>query len=102
MPEASFGSGRSSALLAYRQSMRICILACELAPYGEFGGIGMHVLTLAKGFAQRGHQVTVAGFAIHAQRRIVHEWGESLSLSLFPWLAPNWDRGRLRGALATT
>ncbi len=82
--------------------MRICIIACELAPYGEFGGIGMHVLTLAKGFAERGHQVTVAGFAIHAERRIVHEWGESLSLSLFPWLAPNWDRGRLRGALAVT
>jgi glycosyltransferase involved in cell wall biosynthesis len=82
--------------------MRICIIACELAPYGEFGGIGTHVLTLAKGFAARGHQVTVAGFAIHEQRRILHDWGESLSLSLFPWLGPTWDRGRLRGALAAT
>ena len=80
--------------------MRICIIACELAPYGNFGGIGTHVLTLAQGFAQRGHQVTVAGFAIHPERRIVHDWGESVSLSLISWLAPTWDRARLRGAIA--
>lgn len=82
--------------------MRICIIASELAPYGEFGGIGMHVLTLARGYAARGHRVVVAGFAIHPENRIVHDWGESLRLSFIPWLAPNWDRGRLRGALAVT
>jgi glycosyltransferase involved in cell wall biosynthesis len=46
-----------------------------------FGGIGAYVKLLAEGFAQRGHSVIVAGYRIHPQARLAHEWGESVSIN---------------------
>lgn len=82
--------------------MRICLVTPELPPYVA-GGIGTYVLTLARGYAARGHDVTVAGFRIHPDPRLVHDWGESLSLETslsLDWLANQWPLlwrlGRLR------
>jgi glycosyltransferase involved in cell wall biosynthesis len=59
--------------------MRICLVTPELPPF-VYGGIGAYVLSLAEGYAQRGHDTTVVGYRIHAQQRIRHDWGESISL----------------------
>ncbi len=80
--------------------MRICIITPELPPYNPVGGIGRHVLTLAGGYAHRGHDVTVAGFGIHPSPVVTHDWGQSLCLS-FPGSKPGTlDPARVRGALA--
>jgi glycosyltransferase involved in cell wall biosynthesis len=83
--------------------MKICIITPGLAPY-TLGGIDTHVLILAQGLGSRGHEVTVAGCHIHPQARILHDWGESLSLeyhSRLPmWMFPGWRLAEMRVALA--
>ena len=59
--------------------MRICLLTPELPP-NSYGGIGQYVLTLARQFRRRGHEVVVAGPFIHRPETIAHEWGSSISL----------------------
>ncbi len=62
------------------------------------GGIGRHTETLARGFANRGHAVTVAGFGLHRAPRMEHEWGISLNLNFAP--GSHFSFGGLRGAMA--
>ncbi len=60
--------------------MRICLITPELSPH-TLGGIATYVEALARGYAQRGHKVTVAGYEIHPKPRVEHDWGESFSLT---------------------
>ncbi len=59
--------------------MRICLITPELPPF-VCGGIGAYVETLARGYFERGHEVTVAGFRIHPEPHMSNNWGESVSL----------------------
>jgi glycogen synthase len=59
--------------------VRICLITPQLPPCAR-GGIGVYVEALARGYAARGHTVTVAGVALHRHWRVAHEWGESVSV----------------------
>lgn len=59
--------------------MRICLISPEFPPY-RYGGIGRYVHGLATGLFSRGHQVVVAGYQLHSERSIDHEWGRSVSV----------------------
>lgn len=73
--------------------MRIGLITPELPPYVR-GGIGTYVQALARGFAERGHEVTVAGPQIHPEERIDHDWGRSFSYG--PSLPVGWLRNKRR------
>ena len=59
--------------------MRICLITPEFPPH-RYGGIGRYVHGLATGLFSRGHKVVVAGYQLHSERMIDHEWGRSVSV----------------------
>jgi glycosyltransferase involved in cell wall biosynthesis len=71
------GTPGSAALL--NRQLRICLVTPEMPPTVN-GGIGTYVRILAHGLAGRGHRVTIAGYRIHSQRLITHDWGRSVSI----------------------